>query len=92
MFEKAVCQGWYFVSLGPLHMINAGNFPEETSACGTIGTLFVCLKFYYLWSKVNVSGMKNLCAKTTGMGTKNHTQYYSFFVCFFCLLRHCDSG
>ena len=45
--------------------------------------LFVCLKFYYLWSKVNVSGMKNSCAKTTGMDTKTHTRYYSFFVCFF---------
>ena len=43
MFEKAVCQGWYFVSLRPLHMINVGNFPEEASACGTIGMLFVCL-------------------------------------------------
>ena len=71
-----------------------GEFSQR-ALCMRYHCRAVCLfvKFYYSWGKVNISGLKNLCAKTTGMGTKTHTRDYSFFcLFFFCLLQHCDSG
>ena len=61
-------------------MIEEGNFPGEPSACNTIEGLFVSIKFYNLWSKVNISGMKNSCAKTMGMGSKTHTRGFCLFI------------
>ena len=82
MFAGAVCQSQSYVSLQPLHVIGEGNFSAEPSAYDTIRGMFVCIKFYNLWSKVNVSGVKNLCVNSTGMGTKTHTQVYSFLSVF----------